>query len=166
MIQATLTGVIILLVVIQIYKALIEASGLSSTNPIHDPLIWLFGLVVGVGGYIGDAALTHSLTGQIVQDQAGQGFLAVVTCIGSYHLVTHDYFQQTTPDTVQKSGENSVTGSVPSGAQTVVQAPSSIDRVPLPPQQSQTVTTALNGVQVLTTTGTGTAVIEAPAPLA
>jgi hypothetical protein len=97
LIQSTLTGVIVLLVVIQVYKALIEAFGISASSPLHDPLIWLFSLVVGVGGYIGYAAIGGPLTGAIVQAQAGQGFLAVVTCIGSYHLVSHPYFDAALP---------------------------------------------------------------------
>ncbi|HLJ82336.1 MAG TPA: hypothetical protein VKT52_12665 [Ktedonobacterales bacterium] len=94
MIVQTLTGVAVIAVLTQIAKSCLEAAGIDPAGAWHDPLIWLVALLFGVGGYIAWAALTAPLTGHAAQLAATNGFQAALMAIATYHLVTHDYFDQ------------------------------------------------------------------------
>jgi hypothetical protein len=88
-----LTGVVIIGGTTQIFKAIIEALGIKPDNPLHDPLIWIFALFIGVGGFVLNARLNGALTGDSARLAAGLGYLAVTSAVGHYSLVTHDYFK-------------------------------------------------------------------------
>lgn len=94
MIVQTLTGVVVIAVLTQLAKSLLEAAGVAPSGKWHDPLIWLVALLLGVGGYIAWAAMTAPITGHAAQLAAINGFQAALMAIGTYHLVTHPFFSQ------------------------------------------------------------------------
>jgi len=97
MVIATLTGVIVIAILTQIAKSLLEAAGLSPNGPWHDPLIWLVALSFGIAGYVISAAIDAPLSGPIVRGAAADGFQAALMAIGAYHLVTHALFDTSPP---------------------------------------------------------------------
>jgi hypothetical protein len=94
MIVETLTGVIAIAIATQLVKSLLEAAGLGTGSAWHDPIIWLVAFTFGIGGYVAYAAIGAPLTWLAVWVAAGQGLLAALGAVGSYHLVTHPYFDR------------------------------------------------------------------------
>lgn len=97
MIIQILTGTVVVAAITQVLKLLLEAAGLHPSSTWHDPIIWLIALAVGVGGYLLHAETVAPLVGQTAWDAAGQGFLAALSAVGTYHLVTHTLLDATSP---------------------------------------------------------------------
>lgn len=85
-------GVLLLAVTTQVWKALLAALGVKADGPWQDPLIWLYMLIAGMGGYVLHARLAAPLTGETFQTALGLGFVAISMALGQYHIVTHNYF--------------------------------------------------------------------------
>lgn len=132
-------GVILIGGFTQVFKAIAEGLGLKKDNALHDPLIWLFAVLIGIGGFIVNARLDGALTGPEFRIAVGLGYLAVTSAIGHYSLLTHDYFQ-------------SSVGSFVSGAEVKPLAPYSAN-YPSIWQGSPLITTSIPNEHVPATSG-------------
>lgn len=67
-------------------KALIE-QWIGTTGELHDAVIRLLALFIGVVGFIVHDVLTGTLTGPLVWNDAQDGLVASVAAIATYHLL-------------------------------------------------------------------------------
>jgi hypothetical protein len=76
----------IIFIVMQILKILIEKI-VNPDDPLHDPLIQVSAMAVGVIGFLGHAWLIDTLTRGDAWDNVAQGALAGLAAVASYHIL-------------------------------------------------------------------------------
>lgn len=75
----------ILFAVMQMIKVWLE-TWLKQTDPKHDPTIRVLAGVLGTAAYVGHAWSLAPMTGQLFWNAAGQGFVAGLTAVATYHV--------------------------------------------------------------------------------
>lgn len=92
MIINTLSGLVGIALFTQLFKSFLEAVGCKPTSAMHDPLIWFFAFFAGIGGYIVHQWIIGPISPVLAWQAGGQGVLAALSAVGTYHLATHAYF--------------------------------------------------------------------------
>lgn len=139
---STISLVLVVAIIVSLIKPFLELK-VGLTNPLHDTAVRLLAIAVGIIGSALDFAAHNGSwsNGQAIEALAGNGLVAGVGAVVTYHLLTGNVFDtfsgttavlspiDTTP--LKLSGQVPVSVTVPGVAQTIVTTNAPIN--PLPP---------------------------------